>query len=183
MTTTGTETKLKTKKKSDLGKRIRQKKHIYIILLPAILFYLIFCYAPMGGLVMAFQKFSVTKGFFGSEFVGLKNFTSFLSDQYFWRLLRNTLMINFWGLLFGFPTPIIFALLLNEIKNTKFKKSVQTITYMPHFLSVVVVAGLVLTFVSSDGLINSIIQLFGGEKIQFMTEPKYFYRIYVTSDI
>ena len=184
MTTTGARAEAKIKnKRSDLGKRILKNKHIYIILLPATIFYLVFCYAPMGGLIIAFQKFSITKGIMGSSFVGLKNFKSFLSDYNFWRLLRNTLMINFWGLVFGFPTPIIFSLLLNEIKKERFKKTVQTITYMPHFLSVVVVSGLVLTFVSSNGLINAIIQLFGGEKIAFMTEPKYFYRIYVTSDI
>ena len=175
---------IKGKKKTNtLGKRILKNKHIYIILLPAIVFYLIFCYAPMGGLVIAFQKFSITKGILGSPWVGFKNFQSFLSDYNFWRLLRNTLMINFWELLFGFPAPIIFSLLLNEIRKDKFKKTVQTITYMPHFLSVVVVSGLVLTFVSSNGLVNSIIGLFGGEKIAFMSEPKYFYRIYVSSDI
>lgn len=171
------------KKTNTLGKRMLKHKHIYIILLPAIVYYLVFCYAPMGGLVMAFQRFSITKGILGSEWVGIKHFVSFLSDYNFWRILRNTLMINFWGLVFGFTSPIIFALLLNEIKNNRFKKTVQTITYMPHFLSVVVVSGLVLTFVSSNGLINGIIQLFGGDKIAFMNDPKYFYRIYVTSDI
>lgn len=171
------------KKTNTLGKRMLKYKHIYIILLPAIVYYLVFCYAPMGGLVMAFQRFSITKGILGSEWVGIKHFVSFLSDYNFWRILRNTLMINFWGLVFGFTSPIIFALLLNEIKKNRFKKTVQTITYMPHFLSVVVVSGLVLTFVSSNGLINGIVQLFGGDKVAFMNDPKYFYRIYVTSDI
>lgn len=171
------------KKGRRLWKRVMMYKHIYIILLPAIIFYLVFCYAPMGGLVIAFEKFSITKGILGSQWVGLKNFKTFLTDVHFFRLLRNTLMINFWELLFGFPAPIIFALLLNEVRCMRFKKAVQTITYMPHFLSVVVVAGLVLTFVSSGGLINSIIEMFGGERIAFMTEPKYFYRIYVISDI
>ena len=170
-------------KRHSIWRQVLKYKHIYIILLPAILFYLIFHYAPMGGLVIAFQKFSLTRGIFGSRWVGLENFISFLNDVYFWRLLRNTLMINFWGLVFGFPAPIIFALLLNELKNNVFKKSVQTITYIPHFLSVVVVSSLVLTFVSSQGLINSIIRLFGGETTYFMNDPKYFYRIYVISDI
>jgi putative aldouronate transport system permease protein len=170
-------------KKNSLWVQVLKNKHIYILLLPAILAYLIFHYAPMGGLIIAFQKFSVTKGIMGSTFVGLKNFEAFLSDIYFWRLLRNTLLINFWGLVFGFPMPIILALLLNEIKNDKFKKSVQTITYMPHFLSVVVVSSLVLTFVSSQGFINSMIEMFGGERIAFMSDPKYFRTIYVISDI
>ncbi len=166
-----------------LWKEVKKFKHIYIILIPAILYYLIFHYAPMGGLAIAFQKFSITKGIFGSRWVGLRNFSSFLSDVYFWRLLRNTLMLNFWGLVFGFPAPILFALLLNEIRNERFKKSVQTITYMPHFLSSVVVCSLVLTFVSSQGCINSIINFFGGDTVRFMSDPKYFYRIYVISDI
>ena len=183
MTTAEAKVPTLAKKKNSLWVQVLKNKHIYILLLPAILAYVIFHYAPMGGLVIAFQKFSVTKGILGSSFVGLKNFEAFLSDVYFWRLLRNTLLINFWGLLFGFPMPIILALLLNEIKNDKFKKSVQTITYMPHFLSVVVVSSLVLTFVSSQGFINSIIQMFGGEKIAFMADPKYFRTIYVVSDI
>ena len=173
----------KSKKKNSLWKKVAKFKHIYVLLLPALIYYAIFCYGPMGGLVIAFKKFSITKGVWGSPWVGIKNFQSFLTDVNFWRLLRNTLMINFWSLVFGFTSPIIFALLLNEIKNMRFKKAVQTITYMPHFLSVVVVSGLVLTFVSSNGLVNSIVGLFGGEKVAFMTEPKYFYRIYITSDI
>ena len=158
-------------------------KHLYIILLPAVLYYAIFYYAPMGGLVIAFQKYSVTRGILDSAWVGLENFKSFLSDIYFWRLLKNTLLINFWSLIFGFPAPIILALLLNEIKNKRFKKAVQTITYMPHFLSVVVVCSLVLTFVSSQGLINSIITIFGGDPVSFMSDPKYFRTIYILSDI
>lgn len=173
----------KLKKRNSVWKDVLKYKHIYIILLPAILFYIIFHYAPMGGLAIAFQKFSLTKGILGSKWIGLENFKTFLKDVYFWRLLRNTLMLNFWGLIFGFPAPIIFALLLNEIKRERFKKSVQTITYIPHFLSVVVVSSLVHTFVSSQGMINSIIRMFGGETVYFMSEPKYFYKIYVMSDI
>lgn len=164
-------------------KTVLKYKHIYIILLPAILYYLTFHYAPMGGLAIAFQKYSITKGIFHSKWIGLENFKTFITDIYFWRLLRNTLMINFWNLIFGFPAPIIFALLLNEIKRDRFKKSVQTITYMPHFLSVVVVSSMILTFFATNGPINSIISMLGGNKVTFMTEPKYFYRIYVISDI
>lgn len=170
-------------KKKSVWKEVRKYKHLYIILLPAILYYIIFHYAPMGGLVIAFQKYSVTKGIFGSKWVGLTNFKDFLSDIYFWRLIKNTLLINFWALIFGFPAPIILALLLNEVKNKWFKKTVQTITYMPHFLSVVVVCSLVLTFVSSQGFINSIISMFGGEPVLFMSDPKYFRTIYILSDI
>ena len=183
MTAAETKKANKSVKRGSLRREALKYKHIYIILIPAILYYVLFQYAPMGGLAIAFQKFSLTKGILGSRWVGLSNFTSFLNDVYFWRLLRNTLMINFWGLVFGFPAPIIFALLLNEIKKDRFKKSVQTITYIPHFLSVVVVSSLVLTFVSSQGILNSLIRLFGGDTVYFMNEPKYFYRIYVISDI
>lgn len=175
--------RLREPRKKSLWKEVLECKHLYIILLPAVLYYAIFCYAPMGGLVIAFQKYSVTRGILDSAWVGLENFKSFLSDIYFWRLLKNTLLINFWSLIFGFPAPIILALLLNEIKNKRFKKAVQTITYMPHFLSVVVVCSLVLTFVSSQGLINSIITIFGGDPVSFMSDPKYFRTIYILSDI
>lgn len=158
-------------------------KHIYLILLPTLLFYAIFCYAPMFGTVIAFQKFSITKGILGSRFVGLANFKDFLTNYKFWQLLRNTLSINVLGLIFGFPAPIIFALLLNEIRSSWFKRITQTITYMPHFISVVVVASMVLTFVASDGFINSVRGLFGAQPIAFMTQPQYFYAIYIISDI
>lgn len=158
-------------------------KHIYLILLPTLLFYAIFCYAPMFGTVIAFQKFSITKGILGSRFVGLANFKDFLTNYKFWQLLRNTLSINVLGLVFGFPAPIIFALLLNEIRAEKFKKITQTITYMPHFISVVVVASMILTFVASDGFINSVRGMFGAQPISFMTQPQYFYAIYIISDI
>lgn len=171
------------KNKKSLLKRMAEYKHIYIILLPTLLYYIIFKYAPMFGNIIAFQKYSVAKGILGSRFVGLQNFTNFLSNYKFWELLRNTLSINLNDLLFGFPAPILLALLLNEIRVTWFKKSVQTITYMPHFISTVIVSSLVLTFVSSDGMINSVRGLFGLESISFMTEPKYFYGIYLLSDI
>ena len=169
--------------KKSTWRRIIEHKHIYVILLPTLLYYLIFKYIPMFGNVIAFQDYSVTRGIFGSEFVGLKNFTDFLSNYKFGELLRNTLRINLYDLAFGFPAPILLALLLNEVRVTWFKKSVQTITYMPHFISTVIVSSLVLTFVSSDGMINSVRGLLGLESISFMTEPKYFNAIYLLSDI
>lgn len=169
--------------KKSLWNRIAEHKHIYIILLPTLLYYLIFKYIPIFGNVIAFQKYSITRGVFGSRFIGLKNFIDFLTNYKFWELLRNTFSINFYDLLFGFPAPILLALLLNEVRVLWFKKSVQTITYMPHFISTVIVSSLILTFVSSDGLINAIRGLFGGEPISFMTEPKYFYTIFVTAGI
>ena len=169
--------------KRTLGKRIGMNIPIYILLLPILLYFLIFRYIPMFGNIIAFQDYSITRGILNSRFVGLKNFTDFLSSYKFWTLMRNTLSISLLEILFGFPSPIIFALLLNEVKHLRFKKSVQTITYMPHFISTVVICSLLLDFVSSEGLINGIRALFGGQPIAFMSDPKYFYTIYVSSQI
>lgn len=169
--------------KNETWKQVIRNRDIYIILLPTILYFLIFKYVPMFGNVIAFQDYSITKGIWKSEFVGLENFKDFLSDYYFFRLLRNTLSINILNLIFSFPLPIIFAILINEIKNMRFKKAVQTITYMPHFISTVVVCSMVLTFVSSNGMLNSIRSLMGLEKISFMTNPSYFYPVYIISGI
>lgn len=174
---------LKPLYKKSLLTRIGLSKHIYILLLPAILFYVIFHYIPMFGTVIAFQDYSVTKGILGSKWVGFKNFLDFFRNYKFGELLVNTLRINIMQLAIGFPTPIVFALLLNELRNLKFKKAVQTITYMPHFISTVIIASLLLTFLSSEGLFNGVRAMFGLEKISFMTEPKYFPWIYVLSGV
>ena len=132
---------------------------------------------------MAFQKYSVTKGIMGSKWVGLDNFKSFLSSYNFWQLFRNTLAISLYSLVVNFPAPIILALLLNEVRSTKFKKVVQTISYMPHFISTVVICSMVLIFLSSEGLFNSIRALFGGEAISYMTHAGYFRTIYVLMNL
>ena len=170
-------------KKKSLLHRMLEYKHIYVILLPTLLYYLIFKYAPMFGNVIAFQDYSITRGIMESPFVGLENFKEFLTSYKFGQLLKNTLSINLWDLLLGFTSPILLALLLNEVRHLGYKKAVQTITYMPHFISTVVVSSLILTFVSTDGLINGLRGLFGAESIAFMSEPKYFYAIYVLSGI
>ena len=169
--------------KKSLWKRIKMHKHIYILLLPTLLYYLIFKYAPMFGNIIAFQDYSVTKGISRSPFVGFENFTNFFQNYKFWELLRNTLSINLLDLAFGFTSPILLAILLNEVRVNWFKKSVQTITYMPLFISTVVVSSMILTFVSSDGMINAIRALFGAERISFMTEPKYFQPIFIIAQI
>lgn len=164
-------------------KRIWEYREVYLMLLPVALYYIIFKYVPMAGNIIAFQDYRITKGIFESDFVGFKHFASFLNDVYFWRLLRNTIMINLYGLVLAFPAPIILALLLNEVRNVPFKRTVQTITYMPHFISAVIVAGMVLDFVSPTGLINSLLNMFGIESKPFVTDPKYFYGIYTAMDI
>lgn len=169
--------------KKSLLKRILEHKHIYILLLPTLIYYLVFKYAPMFGNIIAFQDFKISRGILGSEFVGFENFIDFFTNYKFGQLLRNTLSINLWSLLIGFPAPIIFALLLNEVRCLRYKKAVQTITYMPHFISTVVICSLLLTFLSSEGMINGVLAMFGMEPISFMTEPKYFHGIYVASGI
>ncbi len=162
---------------------IARQKNIYIMLIPVIAYYVLFAYVPMFGNIMAFQDYKITRGIFESNFVGFKHFNSFLNDVYFWRLIKNTIRINVYGLVFGFPAPIIFALLLNEVRNISFKKTVQTITYMPHFISTVIICGMITSFVAREGVINSIIVSLGGSPLEFMTDPKYFVGIYTISGI
>ena len=172
-----------TKTSGLLMKRIKKNTSVYLIFLPTLLYYFIFKYIPMFGTVIAFQDYSITKGFFGSEFIGLEHFRTFLSNYKFFELLRNTLVISGLNLLLGFPAPIIFALLLNETKHFRFKKAVQTITYMPHFISSVVMVSVLMSFLSTEGIINGVLALLGKEPVQFMTTPKYFPWIFVISSI
>lgn len=169
--------------KNRLLTSIARQKNIYIMLIPVIAYYVLFAYVPMFGNIMAFQDYKITRGIFESNFVGFKHFNSFLNDVYFWRLIKNTIRINVYGLVFGFPAPIIFALLLNEVRNISFKKTVQTITYMPHFISTVIICGMITSFVAREGVINSIIVSLGGSPLEFMTDPKYFVGIYTISGI
>ena len=156
----------------------------YLLLLPGITYFLLFHYQPMYGATIAFRDFSPMKGILGSEWVGFKNFLEFFTHPSFYTVTSNTVIISFYKLLFGFPAPIILALLLNEVKNTSFKRSIQTITYLPHFMSWVVIAGLISFILSpTTGIVNHIIQLFGFDTIYFMASPKYFRGILVLTDI
>lgn len=166
-----------------LKKRIKKNASVYLIFLPTLLFYFVFRYLPIFGNIIAFQDYSVAKGVWGSPFVGFEHFKTFLTNYKFFQLLRNTLVISGLTLVIGFPLPIIFSLLLNETKSLRLKKAVQTITYMPHFISSVVVVSILLRFLSSGGVVNSIWNFLGGENIKFMTTPKYFPWIYVFTTI
>lgn len=158
-------------------------KYIYIMLIPVILYYVVFHYAPMYGAIIAFKNFSPAKGILGSDWVGLTNFIDFFESFYFIRIFKNTLLISFYQLLFGFPAPIIMALLLNEIKNRRFKSLIQTATYLPHFISIVVICGMIIDFTSSRGVITNIAAFFGGESTNLLMKPELFRTIYVSSDI
>jgi putative aldouronate transport system permease protein len=183
------ETEIKITKKSALNAKLNMAKsiiwrdrYLYLMLIPFILWYLIFHYKPIYGLQIAFKDYSLFKGITESPWVGFENFERFFNSEYFVRNLVNTFMLNLWGLIFAFPAPIILALLLNEVKNMVFKKTVQTITYLPHFISVVIIAGIVTNFLApTNGLVNILIEKLGGEKLNFLAMPEYFRTIYIGS--
>lgn len=157
-----------------------KNKWLYIMFLPVLVWFILFAYWPMYGLIIAFQKYNVVKGISGSEWVGLKYFKQFFDDPFFFRLMRNTLLLNIYSLIFGFPIPILLALCFNEIKGMMFKKISQTISYLPHFISTVVVCGMALSFLSpSVGIVNIILSKFGIDSIYFFQNPNYFRTIYV----
>src|SRR5690554_119916 len=166
-----------------IRKQISRNKTLYYIFLLPFVYFLVFHYAPMFGNLMAFEDYSITKGVFNSPWAGTKYFKEFLFDSYFWQVVRNTLLINFYSLIFYFPAPIIFAILLNEINHIFFKRFTQTIMYIPHFLSTVVVAGMLVNFLSIDGLINEAVKWFGGEGQTFMALPEWFRTIYISSEV
>ena len=156
---------------------------LYLMVLPLALYYIMFHYVPMFGLIVAFERYTPAKGVFASEFVGLKNFIDFFSSPYFFRLLRNTVRISLSILLFSFPAPIILALLLNEIKSKNFRSVTQTVSYLPHFISLAVVCGMVKDFTLDTGIINDIGAFFGFERVSMLSKPEYFVPVYVISDI
>jgi len=164
----------------------RKYKALYLLMIPGILYYVIFKYAPMYGIIIAFQDFSIGRGIMNSKFVGLKHFIEFFyvtPDS--WKLIRNTIMLNLYDLIFHFPAPIILAILFNELRNQTFKRIVQSVSYMPHFLSTVVIAGILVNFLSpTTGVINHLlVRLFGIEPIMFLGLPEWFRTIYVGSEI
>ena len=174
----------KLKTKESLLQNIKRHPILYVMVLPVLVYYIIFHFAPMYGVIIAFQRYVPSKGMTGSEFVGFKHFEAFFKDMYFGRLIRNTFLINVFDLLWGFPIPILFALLLNEISSKKFIKITQTITYMPHFISLVVVCGLIFTFTRSTGPIAQLVSFFSGSPpTNVLGEARYFRSIYVISNI
>ncbi len=163
-----------------LWNQVRGEYHLYLMFLPVVIYYVLFKYIPVfTAFFMSLTDYDIYKGFLGSHFVGLQNFMEFFDSIYFGRLLKNTLGINLLNLAFAFTTPIIFALLLNEIAHTGVKRVIQTISYLPHFVSTVVVASIIVTFLSpSTGLVNNIItHMFGGRSVAFLQRPQYFWAI------
>ncbi len=167
-----------------LRKDLWKYKSIYLMVIPVLLYYIIFCYKPMYGAVIAFQDYSVADGIMGSPWVGMKHFKDFVMEPDFWRLIKNTLAISIYGLIFGFPAPIIFALLLNEIRQKKFKRLVQTASYLPHFISIVVICGMISNFVARDGFISILFaRITGREPVAMLSNKAYYLPIYIISNI
>ncbi|BBH19429.1 putative multiple-sugar transport system permease YteP [Paenibacillus baekrokdamisoli] len=165
---------------SKLGKQ----KMLYLMLLPCVIYLIIFSYAPMYGIVLAFKDFNIMKGIMNSPWAGLKHFNALFADSYFQTVTWNTLKISLMRLLFGFPIPIILALLLNEVRITLFKRMIQTVIYLPHFISWVIIAGILKVFLTTDGgVVNQIVEFFGFDAIPFLTSNTYFVPMLIVSDI
>ena len=175
----------KTKKQKKINfKQILKKNWVcYLFILPMLIYVIIFNYIPMNGIQLAFKDYRVADGIWGSAWVGLKHFKTFFESYQFKDLLWNTLSLSLYSLIAGFPMPIIFALLLNYITNVKLKKVVQMVTYAPHFISTVVYCGMILIFLSSDGVINQLLKLIGIDSVAFLTNPSNFRHIYVWSGV
>lgn len=173
----------KTKNKNKLN-YVKKNYMFYLFLIPAVTLVFIFNYVPMYGVLMAFTDYSVSLGILGSEWVGLEHFRAFLSSPNFYNIFTNTIRLSLFGLLFGFPVPIILAIMLNQVRRTSIKKNVQLILYAPHFISTVVIAGMIFIFLSPAGPINNIItRITGGSPISFMSNPDYFRTIFISSGI
>ena len=160
-----------------------KNKMVYLMLLPVLAYFIVFCYLPMGGLVMAFQNYKIKLGFLGSKWVGLANFKRFFESVYFGRLLKNTLMIGLKDILWTMPLTVIFALMLNEVRNARFKKVVQTVTYLPYFISMVVICSLIMEFTRAGSAISRFAGLFIGRQESLLGNPNAFQAVFVLSNV
>ncbi|VSQ36726.1 protein LplB [Streptococcus pneumoniae] len=156
---------------------------LYLMMIPATVLLILFTYGPMYGIIMAFQDFTVFKGYTGSPFVGLKHFQRLFSDPLFYRLFKNTFMVGVLDFLFSFPAPLIFALILNEVRKVRFKSVVQSISYLPHFIPLVVMVGIIFELFGSYGIINSLLSSLGMEPISFFTKSEWFFPLYIGSGV
>ena len=176
----------KKKRKAKYGREvIRENLQLYSLMIPVFILIIIFCYIPMYGIVIAFQDYTPGSPFLGSgvEWVGFKHFANFVQGEYFWRLIKNTLALNLLNLVFGFTIPIAFALLMDQIQALRFKKVIQTLSYMPYFISAVVVAGMVISFIDVNGLITNFLTLFGMEQQNYRINPTAFPIVYTVTNV
>lgn len=172
---------IKIRRRKKFWSDVVRDRQLYFMLFPFLLYYLVFMYSPMYGIQIAFKDFKPFLGIWDSKWIGFTHFENFFSSPYAWRVIRNTLMINVYDVLFHFTLTIVFALLINEITHKRLKSFVQTVIYMPHFVSIVVVAGLVITLLSpTSGAVNLLVEKLGGERIYFLAFPEYFRTIFVS---
>ena len=165
-------------------KNLRRDRQLVFMLIPVVIFFAVFSYYPLYGILIAFKDYSISKGILGSPWAGLRYFRQFFLSPYFGRLLRNTVLISVYSLLWGFPVPIIFALLLNEFKDGKFKRLIQTVSYLPHFISLVVICGILIDIFSPQGgVVNALLYSLTGKRINFFGEPEWFRTMYVGSGV
>lgn len=167
----------------NLARDFKRYWALYLMAVPMVAFFIIFHYVPMTGILMAFENYKIKLGVFGSPWIGLANFRDFFTSVYAPRVIRNTVIISLLQLVFEFPAAIIFALLLNELKDNLFKKSVQMITYMPHFISMVVIAGIIANFAKSNGVITSLVSVFTGDTTSILAKPTAWRPLYILSDL
>ncbi|WP_317259122.1 ABC transporter permease [Paenibacillus sp. J5C2022] len=168
----------------NLLKKMYYYRAMYLLLLPGLAYITLFKYVPMAGIMLAFKEYNVVTGIWDSPWNGFANFERFFQGSYFWPIMRNTILISLYKLLFGFPAPIILALLLNEVRVNWFKRIVQTLTYLPHFLSWVIVYGILMAFLApNEGLLNVLLKLFGFEAVPFLTAPEWIRTLLVSTDI
>lgn len=167
---------------SIIKKDLKRNWAIYLIVLPVVVYYFIFSYIPMAGILIAFEKYSIRGGIFGSKWVGLDNFINFFKSVYSWRTIKNTFLLSFWDLMICFPIPIVFALMLNELKGV-YKRVVQTVTYMPFFISMVVICGIIIDFFSSTGPMTALISSLGGPSGNLLGMPNLFRAIFVGTNL
>lgn len=183
----GTDARVGARRRDSWGGRFLRdfalNKYLYAMMIPVIGYFAVFHYAPMYGALIAFKDYSPAKGVMGSDWIGLANFKDFFTSYYFWRILKNTLLISFYTLIFGFPAPIMLALLLNEVRSRVFKSFAQTVSYMPYFISLVVICGIIVSFTNSDGVINNLFTWFGYDGKAMLQKPGLFRPIYVLSEI
>ena len=166
-----------------VAKDFERNKYKYLLVLPVLAYFIVFCYFPMYGVVIAFKQYRVSLSVAASPWIGFRNFQRFFTDIYFVRIVRNTFLLSIFSLIWGFPAPIILALLLNEVRRSWFKRVVQTITYFPHFVSVVIVCGLITSYSLTTGLFNTIRVAMGLPVVSLLQEPRFFRPIYIGSDI
>ena len=170
-------------KKPSLGKRIKKTWQLWVFVLPALIGLIVFSYIPMYGIVLAWKDYSPIQGIMGSRNVGFAHFARFFRSPYFVDIIRNTVVISLYGMIVGFPIPILLALGLNQIRNLKFKKFIQTVTYAPYFISTVVLVGIINIVFAEKGFVNQFVSLFGNEPILFMGNIKYWRHIYVWTGV